>query len=92
MTNMMSLHISNRLRCPLCLFTFGLFLTSLGLLCAFLIFPLVLDNRIYRYYLDLWDKDSDGRERFVRTHSNSIFFASEKYFAIDFPHNLQFLT
>ena len=77
---MMSLHISNRLRCPLCLFTFGLFLTSLGLLCAFLIFPLVLDNRIYRYYLDLWDKDSDGRERFVRTHSNNLFFRFGKLF------------
>ncbi len=52
------------------IFTLGLMILVLGLLCAYVIFPDVVDKRIYREYIDLWNPNSRGRQNFV-SHMSS---------------------
>ena len=42
----------------------GFALLACGLICAFAIFPAVIDSRIFNH-LDLWDVESAGRRSFV---------------------------
>ncbi len=54
------------------IFALGLMILVLGLLCAYVIFPDVVDKRIYREYIDLWNPNSRGRQNFV-SHISFIY-------------------
>ena len=58
-------------KCAICGTVSGIVLLILGLLCAFVIFPVVMEKRLFKH-LNIWDQESVGRKNFVRKISTVI--------------------